>query len=84
MSSTVGGLFAGLPVNQLWQCASPGERSQPPGALEISYPFTETVPAAAVEGTIYAAVKTVIERTSGRMFQRWPGSGRAADKAPTS
>jgi hypothetical protein len=73
VSSMVGGLLAGLIFKQVWRRASPGEESEPPKALETSYPFKEILLAAAVEGAIYSVVKTVIDRQGARLFEKWTG-----------
>lgn len=73
VSSVLGGLIAGALFRQVWKRASPGEKSDPPTALETSYPFKEILLAAAIQGAIYSVVKTVIDRQGARMFERWFG-----------
>ena len=77
MGSVVGGLLAGVVFKQVWQRLAPGERSDPPSALESSYSLKEIVAAAAVQGAIFSVVKTIIDRQGARWFEKatgeWPG-----------
>lgn len=73
VGSVLGGLIAGALFRQLWKHAAPGEKSDPPKALETSYPFKEILLAAAIQGAIYSVVKTVIDRQGARVFERWTG-----------
>ena len=72
-SSVVGGLLAGIVFKQVWRRASPGDRSDPPKALESEYDLKEILIAATVQGAIYSLVKTLIDRGGARVFQRWTG-----------
>jgi Protein of unknown function (DUF4235) len=72
-SSIAGGLVAGMVFKQVWRHAAPGEKSDPPKALETEYPFKEILVAAAVQGIIYSVVKTIIDRQGARLFERWTG-----------
>jgi hypothetical protein len=73
LSSVLGGLVAGVIFKQVWRRAAPGEKSDPPKALETSYPFKEILLAAAVQGAIFSVVKTVIDRQGARLFEKWSG-----------
>ena len=73
ISSTVGGLLAGILVKQVWRRAAPGEQSHPPQALEKHHPLQEILLAAALEGVIYSVVTTTIDRGGARLFERWTG-----------
>lgn len=77
-SSIVGGLVASMLFKQVWKRLSPSESSDPPGPLQSEYPFKEILLAAVLQGAIYSAVKTVIQRQGARGFQRatgeWPGN----------
>jgi len=77
-SSVLGGLIAGLVFKQAWRLATPGEQSDPPRALETEYPFKQILLAAVVQGAIFSAVKTIIDRQGARLFEKatgeWPGS----------
>ena len=80
VSSILGGLIASLLFKQIWKRVSPssGPNADAPGPLESEYPFKEIMLAAVIQGAIYAAVKTVVNRQGARAFQRatgeWPGS----------
>lgn len=78
VSSIVGGLLASLIFKQIWKRVSAGEGADPPGPLESEYDFREIVLAAVLQGAIYSAVKTIIQRQGARTFERatgeWPGS----------
>lgn len=73
VSSILGGLVASTLFKQVWKRASPGDKSDPPTALQTEYPFKEILLAAAVQGVIYSVVKTVIDRQGARAFERWTG-----------
>jgi hypothetical protein len=77
-SSLVGGLIAGLVFKQVWRLAAPGPQSDPPNALETEYPFKQILLAAVIQGAIFSAVKTIIDRQGARLFEKatgeWPGS----------
>jgi hypothetical protein len=77
-SSLVGGLIAGMVFKQVWRLAAPGPQSDPPKALETEYPFKQILLAAVIQGAIFSAVKTVIDRQGARLFEKatgeWPGS----------
>ena len=64
--------------NKSWRIATPGEQSDPPKALETEYPFKHILLAAVVQGAIFSAVKTIIDRQGARLFEKatgeWPGS----------
>jgi hypothetical protein len=53
--------------------AAPGDKSDPPKALETEYPFKQIIVAAAIQGAIYSVVKTIIDRQGARAFERWTG-----------
>lgn len=78
LSSVVGGLVAGIIFKQVWRRAAPGDKPDPPQALETEYPFKEILLAAAIQGAIFSVVKTVIDRQGARLFEKatgeWPGS----------
>jgi hypothetical protein len=78
VSSLVGGLIAGLVFKQVWRLAAPGPQSDPPKALETEYPFKQILLAAVIQGAIFSAVKTIIDRQGARLFEKatgeWPGS----------
>ena len=73
VSSVLGGLVAGVIFKQVWRRAAPGDKPDPPQALETEYPFREIILAAAVQGAIFSVVKTVIDRQGARVFEKWTG-----------
>ena len=73
VSSILGGLVASAIFKQMWKRASPGDKPDPPTALQTEYPFKEILVAAAVQGVVYSVVKTVIDRQGARVFERWTG-----------
>lgn len=73
MSSIVGGLVASQIFKQVWKRATPGDDSDAPKALESEYDLKQLLVAAAVQGAIYASVKTAIDRGGARLFERWTG-----------
>ena len=64
---------AGTLETAIWRRATPGDRSDPPKALESEYDLKEILIAATVQGAIYSLVKTLIDRGGARAFQRWTG-----------
>lgn len=73
VSSVLGGLLANVVFRQVWQRTVPGDQPDPPGALETEYPLRQILLAAALQGAIFAVVKTVIDRGGARAFERWTG-----------
>ena len=73
VSSVLGGLVANAVFKKVWQRAAPGEKPDPPAALESEYPLTQILVAAALQGAIFAVVKTLVDRGGARAFERWTG-----------
>ncbi|WP_061962113.1 DUF4235 domain-containing protein [Demequina flava] len=75
--SLIAGAIAGKIFDQVWKKAAPGPEHEPPGSLETGYPLKEIVAAAALQGAIFAVVRTLVARGGARAFQRatgeWPG-----------
>jgi len=71
-SSLIGGLVAGQFFKQAWKYATPGDKDAP-GPLETEYDLKEIFIAAAMQGAIFAVVKTAINRKGAALFQRWTG-----------
>ncbi len=77
-SGMVGGLVAGIVFKQVWQRVSPNaDEGDPPGPLQKEYPLREVMLAAVLQGAIFAAVRTLVDRQGARAFERatgeWPG-----------
>ena len=77
VSSLIAGVIAGKIFDQVWKKVSAGEGSDPPGALETEYPLKEILAAAALQGALFALVRTIVSRGGARAFERatgeWPG-----------
>ncbi len=73
--SVLGAVVAGSIFKQIWKRISDEEEA--PKALESEYGWREVLPAAAVQGLIFGAVKAVIQRGGAKGFERvtgvWPG-----------
>lgn len=73
ISSIVAGLLAGRVFEQVWKRVSADKDADPPGALQTEYPVREILLAAALQGAIFAVVRTAVNRGGARMFERWTG-----------
>ncbi len=73
--SVLGGLLAGTIFKQVWKRISGEEDS--PKALESEYGWKEILPAAALQGAIFALVKAAVQRGGAQGVRRvtgfWPG-----------
>lgn len=73
--SVLGGVLAGAIFKQIWKRISDEEES--PKALESEYGWREILPAAALQGAIFALVKAVVQRGGAQGVRRltgvWPG-----------
>jgi hypothetical protein len=73
--SVMGGLLAGVVFKQIWKRISGEEES--PKALESEYGWKEILPAAALQGAIFALVKALVQRGGAQGVQKmtgyWPG-----------
>jgi hypothetical protein len=73
--SVLGGIVAGSVFKQVWKLISHEEDA--PKALESEYGWREVLPAAALQGAIFALVKAAIQRGGAQGFQKltgaWPG-----------
>jgi hypothetical protein len=73
--SVLGAVAAGGVFKQIWKRVSDEEEA--PRALESEYGWREVLPAAALQGAVFALVKAAIQRGGARGFERltgvWPG-----------
>jgi len=73
--SVLGGILAGAVFKQVWKRISGEEES--PKALESEYGWKEILPAAALQGAIFALVKAAVQRGGAQGVRRltgfWPG-----------
>ncbi len=71
----LGGLLGGAIFKQIWKRIS--EEEDAPSAKQSEYGWGEILPAAALQGAIFALVKAVIHRSGAKGFQKltgvWPG-----------
>lgn len=71
-ASMLSGIIAGQIFRLAWKQATPGDKDAP-GPLETEYPLKEIFVAAAIQGAIYAVVRTAVDRQGARLYQRWTG-----------
>jgi hypothetical protein len=73
--SVLGAVAAGAVFKQVWKRVSDEEEA--PKALESEYGWKEILPAAALQGAVFALVKAVMQRSGAKSFERltgvWPG-----------
>jgi len=73
--SVLGAVAAGAVFKQVWKRVSDEEEA--PKALESEYGWKEILPAAALQGAVFALVKAVMQRGGAKGFERltgvWPG-----------
>jgi hypothetical protein len=73
--SVLGGLLAGAIFKQIWKVVS--DEDEAPRAKESEYGWREVLPAAALQGAIFAFVKAAVDRGGAEGFQKltgvWPG-----------
>jgi hypothetical protein len=71
----LGGLIGGVIFKQIWKLVA-GEEDAP-NAKESEHGWGEVLPAAALQGAIFALVKAAIDRGGARGFEKltgvWPG-----------
>jgi hypothetical protein len=73
--SVLGGIVAGAVFRQIWRRLS--DEPDPPNATDSRYSWREVAAAAAAEGAIFGLVKSMIDRSGARAYQKltgtWPG-----------
>lgn len=71
----LGGILAGQVFKQIWKRVA--DEPDPPTPRQSEYGWKEILPAAALQGAIFALVKAVIERQGAKGFEKvtgvWPG-----------
>jgi hypothetical protein len=71
----IGGLIGGAIFKQIWKRISNEEDA--PSARESEYGWGEVLPAAALQGAIFAVAKAAVDRGGAKGFQKltgvWPG-----------
>ena len=73
--SVIGGLIGGQIFKQAWKLIA--KEDDAPGASQSEYGWKEILPAAALQGAIFAVVKATLDRKGAQGFQKltgvWPG-----------
>jgi hypothetical protein len=73
--SVLGGVAAGAVFKQIWKRVA--GQDEAPKALESEYGWREVLPAAALQGAVFALVKAATQRGGAKGFERltgvWPG-----------
>lgn len=71
----IGGLIGGQIFKLVWKQIA--DEDDAPSARESEYGWGEVLPAAALQGAIFAVVKAAVDRGGAKGFQRltgfWPG-----------
>ena len=71
----LGGLLGGVVFKQIWKRVANEEDA--PDATDSKYGWAEVLPAAAVQGAIFALVKAAVDRGGATGFKKltgiWPG-----------
>ncbi|MGI8659462.1 MAG: DUF4235 domain-containing protein [Thermoleophilaceae bacterium] len=71
----LGGMIGGAIFKQIWKLVSDEEDA--PSARESEYGWKEILPAAALQGAIFAVIKATLDRKGAQGFQKltgvWPG-----------
>jgi Protein of unknown function (DUF4235) len=71
----LGGLIGGAIFKQIWKLVADAEDA--PQAKESEYGWGEVLPAAALQGAIFALVKAAVDRGGAKGFEKltgvWPG-----------
>jgi hypothetical protein len=71
----IGGIVGGAIFKQVWKMVADAEDA--PAAKEAEYSWGEVLPAAALQGAIFALVKAAVDRGGAKGFEKltgvWPG-----------
>ncbi|MGX6448429.1 DUF4235 domain-containing protein [Patulibacter sp. S7RM1-6] len=71
----LGGIIGGAIFKQIWKRIA--DEDDAPAALESEYGWKEILPAAALQGAIFGAVKAMVDRAGAKGFEKatgtWPG-----------
>ena len=82
--SVLGGMLAGAIFRQIWKLAA--HEDDAPKATDARRGWHEILPAAALQGAVYAVVKAAVDRSAAEGTHKltgvWPGeNGEQATKA---
>jgi hypothetical protein len=71
----IGGILAGKLFKKIWQWVA--HEDEPPSATDKEQGWGHVLPAAALEGAVFAAVKAAVDRGGAEAFRKmtgvWPG-----------
>ena len=71
----IGGILAGKLFKKIWQWVA--DEDEPPSATDKDQGWGQVLPAAALEGAVFAAVKAAVDRGGAEAFRKltgvWPG-----------
>lgn len=71
----IAGLLAGRLFKKIWQLVA--HEDEPPSATDREQGWGHVLPAAALEGAVFAAVKAAVDRGGAEAFRKltgaWPG-----------
>ena len=71
----LGGIIGGAIFKQVWKLVT--DQEDAPAAREAEYTWAEVLPAAAVQGAIFAVTKAAVDRGGAKGFEKltgvWPG-----------
>ena len=71
----IGGILAGKLFKKIWQWVA--DEDEPPSATDRDQGWGQVLPAAALEGAVFAAVKAAVDRGGAEAFRKmtgvWPG-----------
>ncbi len=69
--SVLGGILAGAMFKQVWKRVA--DEEEPPSAKEASRSWGEVLPAAALQGAVFAFVKAAVDRGGLKGFEKATG-----------
>jgi uncharacterized membrane protein YesL len=69
----IGGAIATAAVNKIWTAVA-RDNEGPPKVRAAGERWAKVVAGAALQGAVFAAVKTGIDRAGARQFERWTGT----------
>jgi hypothetical protein len=80
--SVLGGLLAGAIFKQIWKLAA--RQDEAPKATDARRGWHEILPAAALQGAVYAVVKAAVDRSAAegahKLTGMWPGGNSGPAK----
>jgi Protein of unknown function (DUF4235) len=81
VASVVGGMLASMVFARIWRAVA--GKGEVPDATDKAKSWADILPAAALQGMVFAVVKALVDRTSAKEFERltgrWPGKRTRAE-----